>query len=243
MRPVAADEREFQMVNVGATAELARRAAAAQVARFVFLSSIKVNGEAREVPFTAADEPAPQDHYARSKWKAEEALRTVADSMSLDTVTVRPPLVYGPGVGANFRKLLGLAYTGWPLPFGSINNRRSLISVWNLADCLWHAATTQELRGRTWLVSDGTDLSTAQLIATMARAMHRRTHLWHVPLALLRAGGTLLGRRAEIDRLVNSLAVNAAETRRITGWQPPFSVEEGIAKTADWYLEQRRAHH
>lgn len=239
----ARNEEQFYAENVAATFTLAQQAAAAGVRRFILLSSIKVNGERteRDRPFTAEHAPAPLDPYGRSKWQAERALLEVAASSGMDAVIVRPPLVYGPGVVANFRKLLTLAYANVPLPLAAIRNQRSLISVWNLVDWLWHAGTEPNATGRVWLVSDGHDFSTPALIESLGRAFGRRPRLWKLPVPWLRLAGSIAGRRAEIDRLVDSLQVDIAETRMAMRWTPPLSAEEGIARTAAWYAEQRRA--
>lgn len=230
-------ESVYQEVNCHATERLARAAAGAGVRRFVFMSSIKVNGERTPVdrPFRPDDAPHPQDRYARSKWDAERALARVAAETGLEVVVLRPPLVYGPGVRANFLRLVRLVQRGWPLPFGAIRNRRSLIYVDNLVDLIALAATRAEAAGRTLLASDGEDLSTPLLALEMGRALGVQPKLIPVPLSLLKLAGLLTGLRAEIGRLVDSLAIDISETRARLGWQPVISPREGIARTVAWY--------
>ena len=231
----------YERQNSLASAVLAQRAAAAGVRNFVYLSSIKVNGERtlRE-PFTRHDAPSPQDAYARSKLSAERALlREAAGTMRV--VIVRPPLVYGPGVGANFRKLMALVNRGAPLPFGAIENRRSLVSVWNLVDFLTRCIANPAAAGGVWLISDGEDVSTPRLLNMVGRGLGKSPRLLRVPVQMLRAAGTIVGRRGEIDRLVESLQVDISDTRVTLGWQPPLGTEEAIARTAAWFRGLGRA--
>lgn len=227
MRPTPADAAAFHAVNVTATRALAEAAAQAGAARFLFMSSIKVNGEGGPRPYTETDPPAPQDDYGRSKAEAEAALREVN---GLDVTVLRPPVVYGPGVGANIAALLRLCDSGLPLPFGAVRNARSLIAVDNLADavaaCLAHPAVA----GKTYVVRDGEDLSTADLVRLIRRAQGRPARLVPVPPALLRAGLALLGRGAMADRLLDSLRIDDAVLRRDLGWTPPLSPEDAIRR-------------
>lgn len=242
MRQRTGDDEQFDKLNVTATEVLASAAARAGVRRFVYLSSIKVNGERTlGTPFRADDEPAPKGPYARSKWRAENALTRISKGTGLEVVIVRPPLIYGPEVKANFMQLLSLAYGGWPLPFGSIDNRRSLVSVWNLTDWLWLAGFQPRAAGRTWLVSDGEDVSTPGLVRLIAAGMRQPVRIWNSPVALLRAAGKVTGRRAQLARLLDSLQVDISETRSAMGWKPAVPLEEGIARTAAWYVGHRRA--
>jgi nucleoside-diphosphate-sugar epimerase len=233
-------EELYLEMNCNATERLARTAAAAGVRRFVFMSSIKVNGEATPDgrPFRASDAPAPQDRYARSKWCAEQALASVAAGTGLETVVLRPPLVYGPGVRANFLRLLHLVARGWPLPLGAITNRRSLVYVGNLADVIVLAASSPRAAGRTLLVSDGADLSTPQLVREIARALGVSPRLVPVPVGVLRWAAALTGKRGEIQKLVESLTVDISETREALGWEPPRTPAEGLASTAQWWRAQ-----
>jgi nucleoside-diphosphate-sugar epimerase len=233
---------EFRKVNVLGTERLAREAARAGVRRFVYVSSIKVNGEstnAHSGAFAEKNAPNPQDPYGVSKWEAEQALHRVAQETGLEVVIVRPPLVYGPGVGANFLRLLKLVHKGVPLPFGLINNQRSLVYVGNLANaiitCLEHPAAT----GQTYLVSDGEDVSTPELIRHVAHALGRPARLLAVPPALLRVAGQLTGKSSEVERLLDSLVIDSSKIRRELGWAPPFTMEQGLAETADWYKDAR----
>jgi UDP-N-acetyl-alpha-D-quinovosamine dehydrogenase len=230
-------EAVYQEVNCAATERLARAAARAGVRRFVFMSSIKVNGERTpsERPFRAADAPAPQDRYARSKWAAEQALARVASESGLEVVALRPPLVYGPGVRANFLRLIRLVERGIPLPFGAISNRRSMIYVGNLAQLTVLAASSPAAPGVALLAADGADFSTPRLIAEIAHALGTPARLVPLPVALLRLLGALSGRSAEIGRLVDSLVVDASATRARLGWQPAYSSTDGIAETVRWY--------
>jgi nucleoside-diphosphate-sugar epimerase len=236
MKQSAQDAQRFDAINVAATRTLAERAASAGVDRFVYLSSIKVNGERTDRrPFAATDRPAPQDHYGRSQWNAEQALRSTSTSQGLRVAVVRPPLVYGPRVGANFRRLLTWVSAGVPLPFGSIDNRRSLVNVWNLVDLLQTVARVEDSFG-TWLVSDDQDVSTGRLVEVMSDALGaRKARLWKVPVPLLRAIGALAGRSAEVSRLVDSLQVDVRTTCEILRWRPRMTLEEGVARTAAWF--------
>lgn len=223
---------EFRRVNTAGTLHLARQAARAGVRRLVYLSSVKVNGEATEPgrKFTAADPPAPLDPYGISKMEAEQGLAAVAAETGLEVVVIRPPLVYGPGVKANFARLLALVERGVPLPLALVDNRRSMVALGNLVDliitCLDHPAAA----GQTFLVADGEDLSTPELIRRLARAMGRPARLWPVPVSLLRLGGKLLGRSGEVERLVGCLQVDIDHTCRTLGWRPPLSVDEGLRR-------------
>jgi len=222
--------------NTAGTLRLATAAARAGVRRFVFLSSIKVNGERTGAqPFKTSDIPAPLDAYGESKWLAEQGLRDIAATSALEMAVVRTPLVYGPGVRANFLRLMGLVRSGVPLPFGAIENKRSLIGVWNLCDVLLRLATIDRLPAQTFLASDDRDLSTPELIRLLAAAMGRRPRLMNVPRALLQALARVTGRGPEIARLCESLRVDVSATRSLLAWEPPMSVEEGLARTVRWF--------
>lgn len=226
---------EFREVNAAGTLKLARQAAPAGVRRFVFLSSVKVNGEGRDEPYRTCDPAAPQDPYAMSKWEAEQGLLEIASDTGLQVVILRPPLVYGPGAKANFRRLVQMVGRGWPMPLGAIENRRSLLYLGNLVDairvCLEHPAAA----GRTYLLSDGEDVSTPELIRRLARAMGRPARLFDVPAAWLESGARLLGRRAEVGRLLGSLCVDGGAIREELGWVQPYTLDQGLAETvAGW---------
>lgn len=225
---------EFRAVNVEATRHLAQEAAAAGVKRFVFVSSIKVNGEQTEPgrPFTADAQPQPQDPYGQSKLEAEQALFAVARQTGLEVAVVRPPLVYGPGVKANFASLMRALQRRLPLPFGAIDNRRSLVARANLADLLVLCARHPAAAGQVFLVSDGQDLSTAQLCRALSAALGVRPRLLPVPAALLRLLGLVTGRAQQVQRLLGSLQVDISDTRRRLEWAPPISVDQALRETA-----------
>jgi nucleoside-diphosphate-sugar epimerase len=234
----AVDDNAYHRVNCTATEELATAAAAAGARRLIFLSSIKVNGE-RTAPATAfkeTDAPCPQDAYARSKWAAEEALLRLSRSVPLEVVVLRAPLVYGPGVTANFLKLLKLVERRIPLPLRCIHNRRSLVYVENLVDLLATCAVHPAVAGRTLLASDGRDVSTPELITKISAAMKMRTMLLPFPVGLLRLAGRVTGRSAQIGRLADNLQVDVTQTKQLLSWSPRFTPDEGIAATVAWYL-------
>jgi nucleoside-diphosphate-sugar epimerase len=229
---------EFRRVNVEGTANLARQAAVAGVRRFVLLSSIKVNGEITELgrPFTADDVPAPEDSYGVSKHEAEQLLRQIATETGMEVVIIRPPLVYGPGVKANFESMMGWLARGVPLPLAAVtNNRRSLVALDNLVDlivtCLNHPAVANQ----TLLVSDAEDLSTADLLRRMSAALGRPARLFYVPTALLKLGATVVSKPGIYQRLCGSLQLDIAKTRQLLDWTPPMSVDEGLRRAADGF--------
>jgi nucleoside-diphosphate-sugar epimerase len=236
----SADNAELYIhTNTRGTERLAQAAAQAGVRRFVFVSSIKVNGEESGHAYTADDQPCPQDAYGTSKWLAENALQEVAARTGLEAVIVRPPLVYGPGVRANFLRLMRWVDAGRPLPLGSIRNRRSLVSAWNLCDLLQLTLTHPAAPGRVWMVSDGEDLSTVELIRRIGTTMRRRVRLVPMPLGALRVAAALTGRAGEIERLCGSLCVDITATRRELGWAPPLPMSQGLARTVAWYASPR----
>ncbi|WP_081624430.1 SDR family oxidoreductase [Thioalkalivibrio sp. AKL7] len=223
----------FRRVNVEGTLRLARQAAEAGVRRFVFVSSVKVNGEETPTaqPFREADSPAPEDPYGVSKREAEDGLRALSAETGLEVVIIRPPLVYGPGVGANFGSLLRWVRKGVPLPLGAVTqNRRSLVALDNLVDlivtCLDHPAAA----GETFLVADGEDVSTAGLLRKVGDALERPARLVPVPVWMLRAGATALGKREMARRLLGSLQVDVSKAREVLGWVPPVSLDEGLRR-------------
>ena len=228
---------EFRLVNVAGAERLARTAAAAGVRRLVYVSSIKVNGEhSHESSFTEADTPDPQDPYGLSKWEAEQTLLKVANDTGLEVVIVRPPLVYGPGVGGNFLRMMSWVNRGVPLPLGSIRNSRSLIYLGNLVDALVTCVHHPLAAGKSFLVSDGDDVSTPELIRRLAQAMGRRARLVSFPPALLRFAGLLTGNSAEVERLLSSLRVDISSIRRELEWSPSFSMGQGLRETVSWYF-------
>jgi nucleoside-diphosphate-sugar epimerase len=228
----------YMRVNALGTRRLAAAAAAAGVTRFIFISSVKVNGErCTGRAYAAGDEPHPEDDYGRSKWAAEQQLRQLAAKGPIQAAIVRSPLVYGPGVRANFLRLMQWVDGGRPLPLGSVHNARSLVSVWNLCDLLV-TLTRHSAAAGTWMVSDGEDLSTPELIVRLGRALGRRVRLLPVPVGLLRLCGAALNRRQEIARLCDSLVVDASHTRAALGWSAPVAVDEALARTVAWYRSE-----
>jgi nucleoside-diphosphate-sugar epimerase len=227
--------------NARGTQRLATAASTGGVRRFLFLSSVKVNGEqTRGRAYTSADEPRPRDPYAISKWIAEQRLREVAAAGSMEAVLVRAPLVYGPGVRANFLRMMRWVERGWPLPLRSVNNSRSLISVWNLSDLIVNLMRNPAAPGGTWMAADGEDLSTPELLTRLGRALGRRVRLLPVPVGLLRLAAVAVGRGEQIARLCGSLVVDVSQTRNQLGWSAPVAVDEGLARTAAWYLSGDR---
>ncbi len=223
--------------NAEGTRSLAEAAARMGIRRLVFLSSIKVNGEATtDRPFHASDAPNPQDAYGMSKWLGEQHLMEIAVRTGMEAAIVRSPLVYGPGVRANFLRLLRWVDRGWPLPLGAVGNRRSLVSVWNLCDLIVALLHSPTATGRTWLVSDGEALSTPALIRRIAKAMGRTPWLVPVPPTLLKAAGVLARRVGEVERLCHSLEVDIGPTLSELGWSPRLTVDDSLARTVQWYL-------
>ena len=229
----------FREVNVGGTERLARQAAEVGVKRLVYVSSIKVNGEATiGVPFRADDMAQPSDAYSVSKFEAEQKLVKISAETGLEVVIVRPPLVYGPGVGGNFIRLLQYIDWGLPLPFGKIGNHRSLINVDNLCDFLNVCVSHSNAAGQVFLVSDGDDVSTRDLILGLAREMRKSVWLMPIPIDLLKLVGKLFGKQAEVDRLCGSLRLDIGKARRMLGWEPQFSLVDGLQNTVSWYVSQ-----
>lgn len=228
---------EFRRINTVGTEHLARCAAASGVKRLVYVSSIKVNGEQtkEDHKFSEIDTPAPQDPYGISKWEAEQALHRIAHETGLEVVIVRPPLVYGPGVKGNFISLLAAIDRGIPLPLAGAGNARSLLYVGNLVDALIACATHPAAVGQTYLVSDGEAVSTAILVDKIAQSLERGSRAFYFPPGLLRAAAALLGRSAQVDRLFGSLQVSDGKIRRELSWSPPYTLEQGLRITADWY--------
>jgi len=242
LREAAADSlAEYRRVNLDGTRRLAQQAGQAGVRRLVFVSSIKVNGEITERPFTEDEAPRPEDAYGVSKWEAEQALARVAGETGLQVAVLRPPLVYGPGVKGNFLRLMSLVARGTPLPLSSITNRRSLIYVGNLVDAVIKAIDVPAAAGRAYLVSDGEDVSTPDLVRAIARALGVAPRLLPCPPAILRLVAALTGKRAELARLTGSLQADGSRARRELGWQPRLNLAQGLAATARWYYSQSDA--
>jgi nucleoside-diphosphate-sugar epimerase len=231
------DSRLCLQTNAYGTRRLAEEAARHGIRRFVYLSSVKVNGEeTTQRAYSVDDVPHPLDAYGSSKWQAEQFLARTAASTGMQAVVVRSPLVYGPGVRANFRRLLRWVERERWLPLGAIRNQRSLVSVWNLCDLLIRLLEHPAAAGRAWMVSDGQDVSTPELVRRIARAMGRRARLIALPAPLLHLGAGLLGRQAQLRRLCGSLTVDIAPTVEQLGWSPPLSMDESLARTVGWYL-------
>jgi nucleoside-diphosphate-sugar epimerase len=240
----------YGRVNVQGSERLARAAAHAGVRRLVFVSSIKVNGEqspfadkALQVTrgFTERDPARPSDAYAISKWEAELALARVSAETGLEVVVLRPPLVYGPGVKANFLRLLQLVDHGFPLPFARVRNKRSLLYIGNLVSAIMASCRHPQARGHTFLLSDGEDLSTPELIRRLAQMLNRPARLLSCPTGVLRLVGSVLGKREVVGRLIDSLEVDPSLARQTLEWAPPSTVNQGLQATVSWY--QRSSSH
>jgi nucleoside-diphosphate-sugar epimerase len=227
----------FRGTNVLGTERLASLAARNKVHRFIFLSTIKVNGERTEgAPFTEADPPAPQDEYAISKWEAEQALLRVAQESGMEAVILRPPLVYGPGAKGNMLRLFKWVYRGIPLPLAHFDNRRSLVGLGNLIDLLTRCVEHPAAAGQTFFVSDDEQVSTPELIHHIASAMNRPARLFPSSSSLFHLILTILGKRYEATRLCSSLMINSQKVRHVLNWKPPISLSQGLQETADWFL-------
>ncbi|MCX7086152.1 MAG: SDR family oxidoreductase [Methylococcales bacterium] len=238
MHDIASDaQTAYRNVNVEGTLQLAKSAVKAGVKRFIFLSSIKVNGEGTEPnrPYTPEDEPAPVDPYGVSKLEAEIALRQLANDTGLEVVIIRPPLIYGPGVKANFKNMMSFLNKSIPLPLGAINNKRSLVALDNLIDliscCINHPAAANE----TFLVSDGLDVSTPELLRSMAKALDKKALLIPIPSSLLQAVAVIIGKKAFAQRLCSSLQVDVSKTYKLLNWTPAIKMDAALAKTALFY--------
>lgn len=231
---------EFRKVNFEGTWNLARQAAEAGVQRFIFISSIKVNGESTLLgqPYTANDQPMPIDPYGISKLEAEDALRQLADETGMEVVIIRPPLVYGPGVKGNFHSMMSWLYKGIPLPLGAIHNKRSFVALDNLIDliitCINHPAAANQ----TFLAGDGEDLSTTELLQRLGKALGKPAKLLPIPVWTLKSGAILLGKRDMAQRLCNSLQTDISKTRDLLGWCPPVRVDDALKKTAIDFLQK-----
>ena len=237
----ATSESLYLSANVDVTRRLAQSAARTGVKRMILMSSVKVNGESTTIdsPFTSQDIPNPQDPYGRSKTQAEQVLWNVASTCELEGVVIRPPLVYGPGVRANFASLIGIVNRGIPLPLGSIHNKRSFVAIDNLIDCVTTALQSSNAAGQTFLVSDGQDLSTPELIRAIASSLHKSPMLIPIPTALLKLAATTAGKRNAYDRLCGSLTVDIASTKQKLSWTPPFTVQESLQRTVDAFIQSR----
>lgn len=233
---------KFRQVNVGGTGVLSRAASSQGVTRFVFLSSIKVNGEeTADSPFRASDLPHPKDPYGQSKLEAEDELRELERSSPLETVIVRTPLVYGPLVRGNFLRTLFLAQRAIPLPLASIQNHRTMCSIWNLVDLLERCAVEQGARAALVLAGDSYSPSTAQLFQELSRALDRPSRIFPCPIPILRVSGLLTHRSSIISRLTGSLEVEAGSSSNDWAWVPKVGFRDGIARTAKWFRADRES--
>lgn len=242
MNETAADPlAEYRRINVDGTLNLARQAAHAGVGRFIFLSSIKVNGESSQAgpAFTAQDLPAPADPYSISKWEAEEALRDLSKATGMELVIIRPVLVYGPGVKGNFNSMMGWLNRGIPLPLGAIHNKRSLVALDNLVHLIITSIAHPAAANQVFLVSDGQDISTTDLLQKMATALDKPARLLPVPASLLEYAASVLGKRGVAQRLCTSLQVDITHTRETLAWKPPVALSEGLQAAADAFLRTK----
>ncbi|MFJ4343864.1 UDP-glucose 4-epimerase family protein [Pseudomonas sp. NPDC089401] len=232
---------EFRRVNVDGTLNLARQAAAAGVRRFIFISSIKVNGELSQPghPLGADDTPLPQDAYGVSKHEAEQGLLQLAAATGMQVVVIRPVLVYGPGVKANFLSMLRWVQRGVPLPLGALRNRRSLVFVGNLVDLVLACLDHPQAANQVFLASDGQDITLSQLLTAIGQALGRPARLLPVPPVLLHAAARMLGRADLAQRLLGSLQVDITKNRKLLGWTPPYTLEQGLDVTARAFLDTR----
>ncbi len=229
----------FRKVNVMGTKRLVQMSVSAGVRRIIYISSIGVNGESTEQgAFTEDDIPSPCSPYAISKWEAEDIIRAFSGAM--EVVIVRPPLVYGPHAPGNFGRLMQLINSGFPLPFEGINNRKSFIYLGNIIDALVKCVQKVEAIGKTFLVSDGQDVSTPELIRMIAGAMGKKARLFPCPAPLLKMIGNVAGKSDEIERLIGSLQIDSSKIRRELSWTPPFTVEQGMRMTADWFMSNEK---
>lgn len=227
----------FRSVNVEGTRRLAQEAASAGVKRFVLISSIKVNGESTSSrkPFSEKDRAAPEDPYGISKWEAELALRKIEAETGMEVVILRPPLLYGPGVKANFLKLFQLVDKGIPLPLGGIRNKRSLLGLTNFADLICMCAVDDRAAGQTFLVSDGKDVSSPELVRLIAESLGKKPRLIPVPESVMKSAGKLTGKSAQLKRLCSSLQVDSSNIRKTLGWHPLFTMEQELTQVAEWF--------
>ena len=230
----------YQAINVDMTIKLAKQAVAAGVRRFIYMSSVKVNGERTEdgMPFTPEDIPKPEDPYGVSKMEAEQALLALSKEAGLEVVIIRPPLVYGPGVGANFLAMMRWVSKRPPLPLGAIHNKRSMVALGNLVDLISACINHPKAVGQVFLVSDDQDVSVTQLLKKLARALKVQCFLLPVSAMLIKFAAVSLGKAAVAQRLCDNLQVDISKTKELLDWKPPISLDEGLQITADWYLSK-----
>lgn len=230
----------FEEVNTKGTINLMRSAASAGVRRFVFISTVKVNGEGKESAYREIDKVQPQDAYAESKWKAEVALNNYVSQTEMEIVVLRPPLVYGPDVKANFFRLLQAVDRGIPLPFGKVNNHRSFIYIENLVDAIIQCCRHPEASGKTFFLSDDQDVSTKDLILRIAGAFGKKARLFPVPIGVISFSGRIARRQDLFDRLFSSFFVDISKFKDTLEWKPPFSMDKGLEQTVEWYLKNQQ---
>tara|TARA_R110002049_G_scaffold224693_7_gene396433 strand:+ start:690 stop:1652 length:963 start_codon:yes stop_codon:yes gene_type:complete len=233
---------EFRKVNVDATLNLARQAADAGVKRFIFISSIKVNGELTQLdqPFKPNDNYIPTDPYGLSKYEAEQGLLDIADETGLEVVIIRPPLIYGPNVKANFASMIKWVNKGIPLPLGVIHNQRSLVALDNLVSFIIHCIDHSKAANETFLISDGEDVSTTELLQKVASAFGKKARLIPVSVSLMTFMARLVGKGAMATRLFGSLQVDSSKARKLLDWQPVITMDEQLNKTVEAYLENEK---
>ena len=231
----------YNRINTAGTEKLAKAAARSGVKKFIFLSTVKVMGEeTKETPFSETMPPNPIGAYGKSKLAAENAMLHIAKETGLETVILRLPLLYGPGVKANMLNLLKLCYLNVPLPLAGIKNQRSLLFVGNLTDAIIKCLESKIANGQTFFVRDGEDLSTSMLIRIVTKAFKKPIRLFAVPNSLIRLFGRILGKDSTVDRLLSNLQVNDDKIRSELGWKPPFKMLQGIEVMANWYRSKRK---
>jgi nucleoside-diphosphate-sugar epimerase len=225
-------------INIHATKHLAEQAALSGVKRFIYLSSIKVNGErTKDVAFSETESPQPEDDYGKTKYEAEKALNNIGKDTGMEVVIIRPPLVYGEGVKANFKSLIKLAQLNIPLPFGAIRNKRSLVYIENIIDFILLCTHHPSAANQTFLISDDDDVSITRLIQEIKEASGKRSLLIPVPQSWLKFVLQLIGKSSLSDRLLGNLQVDMTKAKTLLDWKPPFTVEQGINKTIEAYLK------
>jgi len=229
----------YTQANTLGTANLARRCAQHGVKRFIFVSTVKVLGEGKSEPYRDTDLAVPADAYASSKWDAEQALWQVAAETGMEVVMLRPPLVYGPGVKGNFLRLMQAIDKRRPLPLSAIHNQRSLVYLGNLVDVIRLCLIHPKAAGKAFLVSDGVEVSTPELVCRIAAALGRRPFLLPVPVSWMRWAGRVLGKQAAVDRLLGSLCVDITPLCEELGWTPPYTMQAGLEATAQWYRKTK----
>ena len=233
---------EFRKVNTEGTLNLARQAAEQGVSRFIFISSIKVNGEMTSIgqPFRTTDNTIPTDPYGLSKYEAEQGLLRIASETDMEVVIIRPPLIYGPGVKANFASMMKWVSKGVPLPLGAVYNNRSLVALENLIDFIIHCIAHPKAANEVFLVSDEEDISTTQLLKKVAKALGKKANLLPIPVSLMSFAATLIGKKSVAERLFGSLQVDSAKARDLLDWKPVVKMDEQLRKTAEVYIKNEK---